>query len=457
MADTLSRLSTRIGKIENEHEALCWHLLAAIHLVKGGSLDAIDALRKLASSLLSFATQSKKIVLFCQNLANVRDDVAGNFLVTHHVNSADHDMCPVLEDILVHKLGTIGMEDEKASEPQEFVGFDLSDVLLPVALNTADIIQYAAPLQGVIDIDRLGNAPVCIDAAANNVLKILNVLSYITQYSQFYRNIIMNAERKCELLTVKRVGQSTYSQVLFDSLSADLWVCTKLSGKMLVTMAKLIQSSSIIWKREVIDIIYKLYQFPVVPDNGNDENTQNNYLVALLEDMIANRYGTEKINNPTLDQMTPFMYLTIVNMRIQRALWQVRSGAAKLPESKFPSEWLSISAAPPYTLKDVFNEQKCDAFILESSHHALSCLVAKKVDCFVVINGLTGSMETITDGENLDASVFEILKSALWRAQCIHFTHEADAITKCTEATMRRLLFEADLKPVTLSVISADL
>jgi hypothetical protein len=441
---------TLSDEMENARNVLCVHILSAMHFINGGDTAALDSIRVLAPSLVLFATLANKVVAFCTGLADIRDDVTRQHLVTHHVTSTEHDICPVLEDLLGTMFATIGSPDADTSIGRltGCDGFELPPITTLGAFNVATIVRYAAPIQGVVDIDRLGNAPVCVDAVTSNVLKMLNTLSYVVQYSKSYATILANVEARCESLTAQRLGQSAYSQILFDNLPAELWVCMKLSANTLVTMAQLVQSSTQTWRREVVSIIYALYKFTPMPGSGDDENMQNEYLAALMEDMILKRYRAEKINNPTSDQKTPFMYLTLINMRIQRTMWQLYSGSTDIPEKVFPPEWSSISDVPPYTLEDIFNARRCGALILESSHHSRSCMVATTPEGFIMLDAATNKLVNAAQPSQLDACVLDMMHNMLWRAQFIHLTDNADDVSRCSERMIYRLLDEADLSVV---------
>lgn len=444
MADVHTQTTTFNG-FKRPEDALCMHVLAAIHVSLGGIPDAVTALHTYVVPLRLAATRGKHITQLCRLLADVQDDVTRNYIITQHVNSSDHDVCPVLEDILVSMIDMVGKKCTY-DEVTHYEGFHIPPLQPETPLTVSDVFTYAHPVQQIVAHDKYGNMPVCIDTTAICVLKKISVMLCLTSYHAPYQAAMRKVEERCEALTLRRAGNAEYSSALFEFIDTCLWVCMKCSLDQLVLMAQLVDADKDTWRRDVIDVVYDAFKFMRMPGSDTTESTQNEYLMALLEILVYTRYKGEKLRNPTNDQQRPYMYIMLLQMRDHREMRLMHHSSASHHQNVLPDGWQRAQSIPPFSISDVFEATPLPAVILESSHHDRTCLVARTSEGFAIVDAVSGTIVTVSAGGSVDSCALDLVTRSLWRARAIHIVPDVSEISTRTHQTMTRLFREAGLQ-----------
>lgn len=438
--------TTAIASLEAPCDALCYHILALLAWSAGD--DSWSARGEaLARGLARVVMTTKCADEFITGLRDLRDDVTMHPLVTVITDSPCHGVVPLIQDLFVAWLKDAAMHDETFSRTRRMAsGVDIPGGLaLTTWVSVADVLGYAAPLQGVLEADPVGAMPVCVDARVVRLLKRIGVLRVMTQYhEQYARASGVVDEMVAAFADEPDCAMEVCWQLVAESTDAALWTCLKMEFAELACACALVQGDAETWRAKVVLPTHELVTVPRLEGAGVSEAAENTLFIAALADAITQKYGDTKLKSPTHGQAVLYLRLLMFRMREKR---RTRfAGTHCVPELRYDGG-IDEGDAPPYCLRDVAARAAGRGVVVQNAARTTSYgLVSLPQGGIMLMDAQEGTAtfasgdSTTEDSFDLDSLVMNKKRGALWRATILQPTTRAGRIAATREVHMRALV-----------------
>ncbi len=396
-----------------------------------------------SSALARIVVATKSADAFIRVLADLRDDVTDKPLITSIVDSRDHGVVPLVENLLVAWLDDVAAGDVAfARTKREAVGVTIpGKVELVARVSVGDVIAYAGVLDGILEADKGGSMPVCVDVRIVGLLKKIAVLRILTQYHAVYaRDVAAIDEFVDAFADDPECGMAVCWAVISDTATdAILWTCLKTDFDTLVRACELVQADEATWRTEFIQKTYAEMGIKRWQPGEKHEKAANMYLASELHELIARTYGEQRLTNPTQSQANAYLRLMMARMRESRGVFAGH-------ETSYPQTWTRATDVPPYCMRDVIARANGRGVVLQNAAWSTSFgLVSPAGGEALFLDAQEGEATLINpDGFDFDAMLMGKRKGARWRATILCDSAGAREAAESHKIQMRALLENAD-------------